>query len=320
MTCFPVAESKSPVGSSANKTTPATVGFPSMFVAREKRIHPSKDDKILTDWNGLMIAALSKGAQALNKPEYADVASKAADFLLKKLRRKDGRLLHRYREGEAALPAYLDDYAFLIWGLIDLYQATFKARYLQEALVLTDDMLRLFWDDKEGGLYFTGSDGEELIARMKDAYDGAIPSGNSVAALNLLRLGRMTMRQELEKQAEQAMESFGTTISRSHTAFSQLLIALDFALGPSQEIVIAGNLAEKDTKQMLRTVQSPFHPRKVLILHPEGVAGKAIEEIVPFVKHQNKINGMATAYVCENFTCKSPTTDISKLISDLGFN
>jgi uncharacterized protein YyaL (SSP411 family) len=291
-----------------------------LFAAREKRIHPSKDDKVLTDWNGLMIAALSKGSQALNKPEYADAARKAADFLLQELRRKDGRLLHRYREGEAALPAFLDDYTFVVWGLIDLYQATFEARYLQEALALTDDMLRLFWDDTDGGLYFAGSDGEELIARMKDAYDGAIPSGNSVASLNLLRLGRMTMRQELEKKAEKAIESFGKTINSSPTAFSQFFIALDFAVGPVKEIVIAGNLLKEDTNQMLDAVRSRFLPRKVLILHPEGGEGKAIEKIVPFVKHQNKINGKATAYVCESYACKAPTTDIRKMISHIESN
>ncbi|TET71721.1 MAG: thioredoxin domain-containing protein [Candidatus Aminicenantes bacterium] len=286
-----------------------------LFAAREKRIHPSKDDKILTDWNGLMIVAFSKGAQALNEPEYADAARKAADFLLKELRRKDGRLLHRYREGEAALPGYVDDYAFLVWGLIDLYETTFEARYLQEALTLTDDMLKLFWDEKEGGLYFTGDDNEKLISRMKDVYDGAIPSGNSVASLNLLRLGRITMRQELEEKAEQAIESFGKTISRSPTGFSQFLIALDFAVGPTKEIVIAGDLHQEDTNLMLHAVRRRFLPGKVLILHPEGEDGKAIEKIVPFVKHQNEINGKATAYVCESYTCKAPTTDLAKMIS-----
>lgn len=286
-----------------------------LFSARKQRIHPSKDDKVLTDWNGLMIAALAKGAQALNKPEYADAARKAADFLLQELRRKDDRLLHRYREGEAALPGYVDDYAFLAWGLIDLYEATFEARYLQEALALTDDMLRLFWDEKEGSLYFTGDDNEKLIARMKDVYDGAIPSGNSVAALNLLRLGRMTMSQELEKKAEQLMESFGLTIIRSPTGFSQLLIALDFAVGPIKEIVIAGNMHQEDTKQMLHAVRRRFLPRKVLILHPEGKERKAIEKIMAFVKGQDRINGKATAYVCENYSCKLPTTDVAKMIS-----
>ena len=286
-----------------------------LFVARQKRIHPSKDDKILTDWNGLMIVAFSKGAQALNEPEYADAARKAADFLLKELRRKDGRLLHRYREGEAALPGYVDDYGFLVWGLIDLYEATFEARYLQEALTFSDDMLKLFWDEKEGGLYFTGDDNEKLISRMKDVYDGAIPSGNSVASLNLLRLGRITMRQELEEKAEQAIESFGKTISRSPTGFSQFLIALDFAVGPTKEIVIAGDLHQEDTNLMLHTIRRRFLPGKVLILHPEGEEGKAIEKIIPFVKGQNKINEKAAAYICENHTCKLPTTDVQKMIS-----
>ncbi len=286
-----------------------------LFAAREKRIHPSKDDKVLTDWNGLMIAALAKGAQALNEPEYADAASGAADFLLQELRRKDGRLLHRYREGEAALPGYLDDYAFLVWGLIELYEATFDERYLKEGMALTNDMLELFRDETKGGLYFTGTDSEELIARTKEVYDGAVPSGNSVAALNLLRLGRIDSKQNLDKKAERLMQSFGKTISRSPTGFSQFLIAVDFDLGPTKEIVIAGDLKNKDTQKMLRAIRQRFLPRKILLLHPEGEDGKAIEQIVPFIKMQNEIKGKATAYVCENFTCKYPTTDVAKMIS-----
>ena len=286
-----------------------------LFAARQQRVHPSKDDKILTDWNGLMIAALARGSQVLNRPAYADAARRAADFCLRQLRRPDGRLLHRYREGEVALPGYVDDYAFLVWGLIELYEATFQVRYLQEALALTDDMLKLFWDEGEGGLYFTGDDGERLITRTKEVYDGAIPSGNSVAALNLLRLGRMTMRQELEKRAEQLMGSFGGMVSSSPTGFAQFLVAVDFAIGPTKEIVIAGNISEEDAQQMLRALRRRFLPRKVLILHPEGEEGEAIERIAPLVKQLNEVNGKATAYVCENYTCKIPTTDVAEMMS-----
>lgn len=286
-----------------------------LFEARQGRIHPSKDDKILTDWNGLMIAALARGAQVLNMPEYTDAAGRAADFLLENLRHQDGRLLHRYREGEAALLGYLDDYAFFVWGLIELYEVTFQVRYLQEALALTDDMLELFWDGEGSGLYFTGDDGEHLIARTREVYDGAIPSGNSVAALNLLRLGRMTMRQELDKKAAQLMESFGGQVSGSPTGYSQFLIALDFALGPIKEVVIAGNLAGEDTQKMLGALRSRFLPHKVLILHPEGREGQAIEQLVPMIKGQAMVAGKATAYVCENYACKLPTTGVAEMLS-----
>jgi uncharacterized protein YyaL (SSP411 family) len=286
-----------------------------LFAVREKRIHPLKDDKILTDWNGLMIAALAKGAQAFDKPEYADAAQRSVDFLLKNLRRKDGRLLHRFREGEAIIPGYLDDYAFLTWGLIELYQATFDVRYLQEAQKLTEDMIKSFWDEKEGGFYFTADDSEELIAKMKEVYDGAVPSGNSVAALNLLRLGRLTMNEKFLKRAERHMESFGGKISNMPAGFTQFLIALDFALGPSKEIVIAGNPDDEKTKRMLEAVHSRFIPNKVLILHPDGEEGKAIESLVPFVKQQKQVNGKVTAYICENYLCNLPTSDVEKMIS-----
>jgi len=286
-----------------------------LFRVREQRIHPSKDDKILTDWNGLMITALAKGSQALRKPEYADAARRAADFALQSLRRRDGRLLHRYRDGEANLRGYVDDYAFFIWGLIELYETTFKVSYLKEALSLTDEMLTLFWDDREGGLYFTGSDSEELLVRMKESHDGALPSGNSVAALNLLRLGRMTATQELERKANGLMEAFGGSISHSPTGFSQLLVALDFALGPTKEIVIAGDRDDEDTKHMLRSIGSRFVPRKVLLLHPEGKEGKATERIAPFMKEQKKIGGKTTAYVCENHFCRLPTTDVTQMVA-----
>ncbi len=288
-----------------------------LFAVRNRRIHPIKDDKVLTDWNGLMIAALAKGAQTLNEPEYAFAAQRSADFILKNLRRKDGRLLHRFREGEATIPAYLDDYAFFIWGLMELYQASFEVLYLQEALKLTEDMNKLFWDEKEGGYYFTADDGEKLIARTKEIYDGAVPSGNSVASLNLLRLGRLAMNEKLIKRAEKLMDSFGGKVLSSPTAFTQFLIALDFALGPSKEIVIAGNPNNEDTKKMLEAVHSRFLPNKVIILHPDGAEGKAIEALVPFVHRQKQINNKVIAYICENYLCKFPTSDVEKMISYL---
>ncbi len=175
-----------------------------VYKAREKRVHPYKDDKILTAWNGLMIAALAVGARVLDNKEYAEAAEKAVAFIKSKLVREDGRLLARYREGDAAYSGYLDDYAFLIWGLIELYEATFKAEYLKFALALNKDMLKYFYDEDNGGLFLYGSDSEKLIVRPKDVYDGATPSGNSVAAVNFLRLGRLTGEPDLEGKAYRA--------------------------------------------------------------------------------------------------------------------
>jgi len=175
-----------------------------LFYVRNDRIHPHKDDKVLTDWNGLMIAALAKAARAFQVGDFADAAAKAVSFILNRLRKPDGRLLHRYREDEAALPAHIDDYAFLISGLIELYEATFDPQYLREARSLNAVLLRHYWDNNTGGFYFTSDDSEDLLVRKKESYDGAIPSGNSVALHNLLRLGRMTGDTGLEEMAARA--------------------------------------------------------------------------------------------------------------------
>jgi uncharacterized protein YyaL (SSP411 family) len=179
-----------------------------LFEERENRAHPHKDDKILTDWNGLMIAALAKGAQAFAEPRYASAAAKAAAFILKSMRTEDGGLLHSFCDGEARVNAFLDDYAFFIWGLIELYEATFMAGYLKAAIELNNILIKNFWDETEGGFYFTAVDAEALPARNKEVYDGAVPSGNSVAAYNLLRLGRITADTSLEEKAAKIVRVF----------------------------------------------------------------------------------------------------------------
>jgi len=184
-----------------------------LFDVRKKRVHPLKDDKILTSWNGLMIAALAKGYQVFADPKYADAAQRAVAFVLKGLRTAGGRLLRRYRQGDAAYPGYLDDYAFLVWGLIELYEATFEVSYLEEAITLNKAMIDIFWDKQGDGLYFTGKGNEPLIARSKEIYDGALPSGNSVAALNFLRLSRLTCNVNLEQQAAQLTQAFARQVA-----------------------------------------------------------------------------------------------------------
>jgi len=284
-----------------------------LFDIRKKRVHPLKDDKILTSWNGLMIAALAKGYQALCDSAYADAALKAADFILKNLRIDDGRLLRRYRNGDAAYPGYLDDYAFMVWGLIELYEATFDVTYLEAAIALNREMIDIFWDKKGGGLYFTGKGNEALITRSKEIYDGALPSGNSVAALNFLRLGRMTGRIDLEEKAEQLTATFSREVTTQPIGYTQLLSALEFMLGPTQEIVIAGDLGLDSTREMVNAVRSRFLPNKVVLLHQNGPDGKRLEALSPFIKEMRPINQKSTVYVCEQYACKAPVTDAGKL-------
>ena len=284
-----------------------------LFEAREKRIKPHKDDKILTSWNGLMIAAFAKGAQVLKRPIYQEAAAKAIDFIMSNLRREDGRLLARYRDGEAKYLAYVDDYAFLIWGLVEQYEATFDAKYLAWALELQEQMHELFWDKQDGGYYFYGTDGEQLLTRPKEIYDGAIPSGNSVAAYNLIRLAKMTGRQDIEQQAEAIMQAFAGTISEYPRAYSYFLIAMQFALGGSREIVIVGKPEDIQTLNMLDTIRSSFLPDAVVVFcsEEEGDLRTAkLEEIAPLIKDKSAVGGKATAYICQNSSCQAPVTDI----------
>ena len=285
-----------------------------LFAYREKRVHPMKDDKILTDWNGLMIAALAKGAQAFDEPEYTEAACRAADFILGNMRKPDGRLLHRYRDGQAGVEANLDDYAFLVWGLIELYEAIFDARHLEVALELTRDMVRHFWDEDGGGLYLTPDDGESLFVRRKEIYDGAIPSGNSVAMLNLLRLGRMTATSDLEEKAARIGIAFSGSVKQLPSAHTQLMVALNFGIGPCYEVVIAGKAQAEDTKAMVKALRTRFLPNKVLLLNPGERKSSKITKIAEFTKNQSSIDGRATAYVCMNYNCKLPTTDIDKML------
>jgi uncharacterized protein YyaL (SSP411 family) len=289
-----------------------------LLETRRRRVPPLKDDKILTDWNGLMIAALAKGAQALGETRYATAAGSAADFLLSKMMDGSGKLFHRYRDGEVAIPAFFDDYAFLVWGLIDLYEATFEVRYLEAALELTREMKARFWDEKAGGFYFYADGSEELIVRSKELYDGAIPSGNSVAALDLLRLGRITGDTTLERDASRTIQIFSNDVSRMASMFTQMMTALDFGIGPSLEVVIAGKSGAQDTERMLGMLRQMYVPNKVVLFRPMGAEEPPITRIAEYTDAQTAIDGKATAYVCQNYSCKTPTTDPAEMVRLLG--
>jgi hypothetical protein len=281
---------------------------------RSKRLRPHLDDKVLTDWNGLMISSLAFGSRVLEEPRYREAAKKAADFILQKMKTQEGRLMHRWRDGQTAIPAFIEDYAFFIHGLVDLYEATFDPRYLEEARFLSKEMVRLFWDEAGGGFFFTGTDSEKLIARTKELYDGAIPSGNSVAALSLLRVGRLTMNRELENFARSTLDAFSAELSQFPSGYPQMLMALDFALGPSYEIVIAGVPEERGTQEIIHEIYAHFLPNKVVTSHPpKKEMAEKIETLVPFVAKQVSLNGKPTVYICKNYVCDLPVTEISKL-------
>lgn len=289
-----------------------------LFKVRQNRVHPFKDDKILTDWNGLMIAALARAGQTHGEACYTAAAVRAADFILRKLRAENGRLLKRYRKGDAGLPGLLDDYAFTVWGLLELYEATFETNYLQAAIQITDQMIVSFWDDQDGGFFMTADDGEKLLVRSKSIYDGAIPSGNSVAALNLLRLAHMTGRTEYFKKADDIIRAFAGPVNRYPPGHTQLMVALQYALNPNYEVVIVGRPEGHDTRAMLAALRKPFLPGKVVLLRPVDTKdAAAIFQLAPYTEFMVAQNGKATVYVCTDFDCKLPTTDIAQMLANL---
>ena len=281
-----------------------------LFEEREKRIHPLKDDKILTSWNGLMIAALARGAQVLGDERLLKAAQKAADFILTKMRTPKGTLYRRCRHGEAAVEAFQEDYAYLVWGLLELYEAGFDLSCLEQALELNDLMISSFRDDKDGAFFLTGSHNEALPARRKDFYDGAIPSGNSVAASNILRLARMTGRTDLQESVDKLMAAFSPQVEQYAGAHTHFLATLDFALNPSLEIVLAGDPDDSASRELLMEVRKKFLPRKTILNRPQD-PGKAerLIALAPFAKEMGPVQGRPALYICRNFACQQPISD-----------
>ncbi len=280
---------------------------------RDKRVHPFKDDKILTDWNGLMIAALAKAAQAFDKPEYTEIAEKVVEFILNNLRDPKGKLLHRYREGEASIPANLDDHAFLIWGLIELYETTFNTKYLELAVEFNDELLNNFWDQDQGAFYFTSRDSEELIIRKKEIYDGAVPSGNSIAFLNLIRLSRSTGDPKLEAKAIEIGRAFSEEVSKFPSAYTQLMVGLDFVTGPSYEVVVEGDPDDAKTVEVIKALRTNYLPNKIVHLNPELEKSRANFDFLKDDEVSKKVKD-TKVYVCSNYSCQQPTTSIDKVL------
>jgi uncharacterized protein YyaL (SSP411 family) len=286
-----------------------------LYAVRERRERPSRDDKILTDWNGLMIAAFSKAARVFDNTTYVEHAASAAAFILENMVDDEGNLLHRYRDGEAAIAGFADDYAYMVWGLLELYETTFEVYYLREAIALQRRMIDLFWDDGGGGFFFTADNGEQLIVRQKEHHDGALPSGNSVAMYNLLKIARLTADASYEEYAARVGMPVSDALMKQQTSYVHLMSALDFANGPTFELVIAGDRDAADTRDMIRAVHEGYFPHKVLLLRPADHENPEIAGIAPYVRYQESLDGNAAAYVCENFTCKIPTSDIDQMLA-----
>ena len=278
-----------------------------LYAARSKRPPPARDDKILAAWNGLMISAHARAALILGEEVYARRAERAADFVLTRMR-KDGRLLRSYKDGQGRHDAYLEDYAFMIAALLDLYEATSNPRWLQEAFGL-DAVLESSYEDKNGGAFFlTSADHEKLLAREKPSYDGAEPSGNSVQAMNLLRLHEFTTKDRYRQRWEKTIGAFNQVLSKAPTAMSEMLLAVDFYLCTPKEVVIVAPASRGDAEVLLAQLRSTFLPNRIIAVAAQGEDLNAQAKLVPLLENKIAQKGKPTAYVCERGVCDLPTT------------
>ncbi len=287
-----------------------TAGRKALFEARAYRPRPPVDDKIVTAWNGMMISALSRASQALNEPRYLERAQATAKLLETHLYDAKTRKLWRsYRAGGPSVNGFLDDYANLIACLLDLYQAGFDVHWLTWAVSLQEKQDQLFGDDKDGGYFDVGSSDPSLLSRTREAYDGVEPSPNSTAAMNLLRLAQFTDRSEWRDKAQKTISAFAARLQSNPEAVTALASALDFQLAQTKQILIAGDPVSQDTRELLRLVNARFLPNKILLLADGGTGQQQLARWLPFVAGAHRIRNRATAYVCESYICKLPTSD-----------
>jgi uncharacterized protein YyaL (SSP411 family) len=287
---------------------------PILFAARERRIHPGRDEKVLTAWNGLMLRAFAETAAILDRADYRATAEGAAAFALATLRR-DGLLLRTYKDGQSKLNGYLEDYAFLADGLLALYDATFEARWLVEARGLTETMVAQFWDDVDGGFFDTGRAHETLIARPKSVFDNAIPAGNSVAVAVLQRLAVIDDDNGYAAKADRALRGLWEPMTRYPTGFGRILCALDFSLATPREVAFVGEPDAPDTAALINTLHRRFRPNTVAALRRPGSPD---DNQPALLRGREQSEGHATAYVCERYVCKLPVTTPDGLAEQLG--
>jgi hypothetical protein len=288
-----------------------------LLAIRAKRPRPHLDDKIIAAWNGLMISAFARAAQVLDPAtagRYLEIAMRGTKFLRANLYEEKSKLLYRnYREGRSAIEGFTDDYAFVVHALLDVYEASFDIEWLKFAIELQETQDRLFFDEKNGGYFSTSGKDASVFLRMKDDNDGAEPAASSVAALNLLRLSQVRDDPQLTERARKTIDTFATTLSHFPSAMPQMLVALDFSLSKPRQIVIAGKRDVPETKALLKEVHRHFLPKTILLLADGSDGQKYLGEKNEAIRTMSNIEGKSAAYVCENFTCKAPVTDSSKL-------
>ncbi|MBN1300014.1 MAG: thioredoxin domain-containing protein [Melioribacteraceae bacterium] len=280
---------------------------------RDKRVHPLKDDKILTDWNGLMIAALARAGRILNNDSSILQAERAVEFIYTNLTDENGNLLHRFRNNESKYDGMLDDYAFMIWGLLELYESTFNEDYLIKAVELQSKQIEYFWDNEQKGFYLTSSFSEELLVRNKEVYDGAIPSGNSVSFLNLLKIKSLTSDEKYTFYIEGLVKLFAGRMKENLYGSCMFLCGLDFMLNSKTEIIIAGNRKADNRDEMIREINKLFLPNKIVLYKNTTDENPTIGLLAPFTNNYSTIENKTTVYICENYQCNLPVTDVQML-------
>jgi uncharacterized protein YyaL (SSP411 family) len=285
-----------------------------LLAARDTRVRPAKDDKILASWNALMIDAMARAAAILNEPKYLDAAIAATDFVLSNMRRPDGRLLHSWREGRAKFDAYLDDYSYFINAFVSLYEATFDDKWLELAVEFAETILVHFEDREKGGFYYTADDHEQLITRNKDVHDSSVPSGSSMTATSLLRLGKLTGNQRLVDAAATTINNALPIIQRQPAAAGQMLVAADFLLGPTKEIVVAGDSENTETQNVLRALQQKFIPRTVLAFLDTRKQPYS-RHLDALLKGKEAVDGNVTLFICEDFSCQAPISGEDEIVA-----
>ncbi len=280
-----------------------------LFVEREKRIKPFRDEKIITAWNGLMLCGLAEAIKVSPRAEFIEAAQRTITFTFAKMFR-DGFLLHTYKDGQAKLLGYLDDYAFLAVGLLDIYQVLFDRSFLERAIELCEIMLREFWDENDGGFFYTGKSHEPLISRTKPIFDASVPSGNAMATQLLLRLHHITGKEEYRARAEKVLRAYYEAMESQPFGFAHLLCGLDFYLTKPKEIVVIGDPQNSHTRELLSEIHSLYLPNFTLQL---AKPNESLEKVSPLLQGKTAIDGKPTIYVCHNYTCSAPVTDWSEL-------
>jgi uncharacterized protein len=285
-----------------------------LFAVRERRVRPGRDEKVLAAWNGLMLRAFALAARVTGREDYLEAARKNATFLLENMK-DNGRLRRSHKDGRARFNGYLEDYAMVADGLVELYEATFETRWLVEADLLCGAMNELFWDEEKRAFYDTPADHEQLVARPRDVYDNATPSGNSVAVEVLLRLALLLDRNDYRQRAEEVLDEMGGAMERLPGAFGRLLSALDLSASGTREIAIIGDPGSPDTRALLDTIYARYLPNKVVAGTGEDAAESS--GLIPLLAQRPMREGRATAYVCEGYACQAPTTDPEELARQL---